>query len=129
MKKFFVLISIVIFLLGACAVPEGDGSVTLDGPILESINKEGYLEFNGVVVNSGDVPVRSVYVVIMLRDEDGKVIEATSTSVLGDDPARLLFPSERAFFSISVGSDPQRVTSKDVEIYYDEADSDLPPSS
>jgi hypothetical protein len=129
MKKLFIFITVVMLFLGACAGPEVDGSVTLDGPILESINREGFLEFNGVVVNSGDTPVKSVYVVMMLRDEDGKVIEATSTSVLGDDPNRLLYPSERAFFSISVKSDPQSVASKDVEIYYDQSDTDLPPSS
>lgn len=128
MKKFFILL-IAIFLFWGCAGPGGNGSVVVDGPILESMNKEGNLEFNGVVVNSGDKPVHSVYVVIMLRDEDGKIIESNSTSVLGGDPEVLLYPSERAFFTISVKSDPQTIASKDVEIYYDEGNSDLPPSS
>jgi len=129
MKKSFVLLTIFVLLLWSCAGPDENGSVVLDGPILESINRDGNLEFNGAVVNSGDKPVRNVYVVIMLRDDEGKVIEATSSSVLGEDTDRVLNPSERAFFSVSVKSDPQRVASKDVEIYYDEEDSNSQPSS
>ena len=128
MKKFFILL-IAVFLFWGCAGPDENGSVVLDGPVLESMNKDGNLEFNGVIVNSGDKPVRSVYVVIMLRDDEGEIIESNSTSVLGDDPEISLYPSERAFFTISVKSDPQNVASKDVEIYYDEANADLPPSS
>lgn len=128
MKKVFILLT-AFFLFWGCAGPDENGSVVLDGPILESINKDGNFEFNGVIVNSGDKPVRSVYVVIMLRDVEGGIIESNSTSVLGDDLEFSLYPSERAFFTISVKSDPQNVASKEVEIYYDEANSELPPPS
>lgn len=129
MKKFFILILLIVSsLFWTCGDPNQTGSVTLDGPILESINKAGKLEFNGVVVNSSDKPVRSIYVVMILKDSNGKIIEATSTPVLGEDPQRTLQPSERAFFTISAKSDPQRVASKDVEIYSEDA-STPPPSS
>jgi hypothetical protein len=128
MKKICILL-IAVFLFWGCAGPGEDGSVVVDGPVLESMNKDGNLEFNGVVVNSGDKPVHSVYVVIMLRDESGQIIESNSTAILGGDPEVLLYPSERAFFTLSVKSDPQTIASKDVEIYYDDVNSDLPPSS
>jgi len=128
MKKILILV-IAVLLSWGCAGPDENGSVVLDGPVLESMSRDGNLEFNGVVVNSGNKPVHSVYVVMMLRDKAGKIIESNSTSVLGGDPEVLLFPSERAFFTISVKSDPQAIASKDVEIYYDESSSDLPPSS
>ncbi|MER3445921.1 MAG: hypothetical protein C4291_03375 [Candidatus Dadabacteria bacterium] len=129
MKKFFILILLIVSsLFWTCGDPNQTGSVTLDGPILESINKAGKLEFNGVVVNSSDKPVRSIYVVMILKDSNRKIIEATSTPVLGEDPQRTLQPSERAFFTISTKSDPQRVASKDVEIYSEDA-STPPPSS
>ncbi len=128
MKKLLILLITSLSLLWACASPDETGSVTLDGPILESINQDGNLEFNGAVVNSGDTPVNSVEVVLILKDENGKVIEASSTSVIGEDSQSLLQPSERAFFTITAKSDPKRIASKEVEIF-SEGTSDLPPSS
>ncbi|KRT66193.1 MAG: hypothetical protein XU11_C0012G0043 [Candidatus Dadabacteria bacterium CSP1-2] len=128
MKKVLILLITSLSLFWACASPDETGSVTLDGPILESINQEGNLEFNGAVVNSGDTPVNFVEVVLILKDENGKVIEASSTSVIGEDSQSLLQPSERAFFTITAKSDPKRIASKEVEIFSEGA-SDLPPSS
>jgi len=128
MKKVLILLITSLSLFWACASPDETGSVALDGPILESINQEGNLEFNGAVVNSGDTPVNFVEVVLILKDENGKVIEASSTSVIGEDSQSLLQPSERAFFTITAKSDPKRIASKEVEIFSEGA-SDLPPSS
>ncbi|HEY7535642.1 MAG TPA: FxLYD domain-containing protein [Thermodesulfobacteriota bacterium] len=129
MKKLFILLLITsLSLFWACGSPNDTGSVTLDGPILESINEEGKLEFNGAVVNSGDATVDSVEVVMILKDDKGKVIEATSTSVVGEDSQNLLQPSERALFTITAKSDPKRIASKEVEIF-SEGTSELPPSS
>ena len=73
------------------------------------------------VINTGESPVRSVYVVIVLKDQDGNVIEANSVSIFDEDPNALLYPSERAFFQpVHQLSDPSRVFSKDVEIYYED---------
>ena len=128
MKKVLILLITSLSLFWACASPDETGFVTLDGPILESINQEGNLEFNGAVVNSGDTPVNFVEVVLILKDENEKVIEASSTSVIGEDSQSLLQPSERAFFTITAKSDPKRIASKEVEIFSEGA-SDLPPSS
>jgi hypothetical protein len=129
MRKFLIsLLLIVCSLFWACGDPNQTSSVTLDGPILESINRDGKLEFNGVVANSSDKTVRSIFVVMVLKDSNGKIIEATSTPVLGEDPQNTLQPSERAFFTIPAKSDPKRVASKDVEIYSEDA-STPPPSS
>lgn len=103
-----------------CDTPEDDGVVGLDGPILESVDSNGLLEFNGAVINNGDAPVQSVYVVIILKDEGGNIIEANSISLFEEGSGALLYPMERAFFNVSVGTDPNRVFSKDVEIYYED---------
>jgi len=102
-----------------CDSPENDGAVALDGPILESVDSDGILEFNGAVINTGDTPVQSIYVVIVLMDESGNIIEANSTSIFEEGSGDLLYPSESIFFNVSVDSDPNRVFSKDVEIYYE----------
>ena len=68
MKKILILV-IAVLLSWGCAAPDENGSVALDGPVLESMSRDGNLEFNGVVVNSGNKPVHSVYVVMMLRDK------------------------------------------------------------
>lgn len=128
MKKYIVLIVIMVLSVWGCASPEGNGTVELDGPILESFDRGGNLEFNGAVINMGDEPVSSVYVVIVLKDQSGNIIEANSVSVYEDDPAALLYPAERAFFSLSVASDPSRVFSREVEIYYEDG-TDVAPSS
>ena len=103
-----------------CDSPENDGAVALDGPILESVDSDGILEFNGAVINTGDTPVQSIYVVIVLMDESGNIIEANSTSIFEEGSDDLLYPSESVFFNVSVDSDPNRVFSKDVEIYYED---------
>ncbi len=128
MKKLLILLLTSLSLFWACGSPNNTGSVTLDGPVLESINQEGKLEFNGAVMNSGDTPVNSVEVVMILKDDNGNVLEATSATVIGEDTQNLLQPSERAFFTITSKSDPKRIVSKEVEIFSEET-SDLPPSS
>lgn len=117
----FAIILLLVFAFLACDSSNNGGVVAQDGPILESINAKGNLEFNGAVINTGDSPVKSVYVVIILKDQNGKVIETNSVSIFGNDPNALLYPSERAFFTMTVASDPNRMFSKDVEIYYDDA--------
>jgi len=120
MRKYILFpLILALFIAWGCASPNNDGSVQLDGPILESTDRDGNLEFNGAVINTGEDPVSSVYIVIMLKDRDGNVIEANSVSIDEDNPTAMLYPSERAFFSMSVASDPGRVFSREVEIYYD----------
>lgn len=120
MKKYILLIITVLLMAWGCDSPENDGAVALDGPILESVDSDGILEFNGAVINTGDTPVQSIYVVIILKDENGNIIEANSTSIFEEGSGDLLYPSESVFFNVSVDSDPNRVFSKDVEIYYED---------
>ncbi len=120
MKKYIFLIIAVLIIAWGCDSPQDNGAVALDGPILESVDRDGMLEFNGVVINNGGNPVQSVYVVIVLKGENGNIIEANSTSLFEEGSGDLLYPSERVFFNVSVDSDPNRVFSKDVEIYYED---------
>lgn len=128
MKKYILILFVVLLAGWGCANPDGSGTVSLDGPILESLDKEGNLEFNGAVINAGDTPVGSVYVVIVVKDEDGNILEANSVSIFEEGSGDLLFPSERAFFSLALEADPARVFIKEVEIYYED-EADLPPPS
>ncbi len=120
MKKYIFIIITVLLMAWGCDSPENDGAVALDGPILESVDSNGILEFNGAVINTGNTPVQSIYVVIVLKDENGDIIEANSTSIFEEGSGDLLYPSESVFFNVSVDSDPNRVFSKDVEIYYED---------
>ncbi len=120
MKKYIFIIITVLLMAWGCDSPENDGAVALDGPILESVDSNGILEFNGAVINTGNTPVQSIYVVIVLKDENGNIIEANSTSIFEEGSGDLLYPSESVFFNVSVDSDPNRVFSKDVEIYYED---------
>jgi len=129
MKRLVMAVFLLLFIAAlGCDSPNGDGAVQLDGPILESMDADGNMEFNGAVINTGNTPVKSVYVVIVLKDQEGNVIEANSVSIFDEDPNALLYPSERAFFSLSVGSDPNRVFSKEVEVYYEESQDNQPSS-
>lgn len=129
MKKLLFPIFLLLFIIVAgCDSPENNGVVELDGPILESIDADGNLEFNGAVINTSDQPVRSVYVVIVLKDKSGNIIEANSVSLFEEDMNALLYPSERAFFKMSVASNPKRVFSREVEIYYEDPNEVPPPS-
>ena len=120
MKKYIFVIITVLLMAWGCDSSENDGAVALDGPILESVDSYGILEFNGAVINIGDTPVQSIYVVIVLKDENGNIIEANSTSIFEEGSDDLLYPSESVFFNVSVDTDPNRVFLKDVEIYYED---------
>ena len=120
MKKYNLIVLAIMFFAWGCDSPEDNGVVGLDGPILESVDSNGLLEFNGVVINNGDTPVQSVYVVIVLKDENGNIIEANSISLFEEGSDALLYPMEREFFNVSLNTDPNRVFSKDVEIYYED---------
>lgn len=115
--KYLITLLLVFSLLCGCAGSDVDGSVQLDGPILESINSEGNLEFNGAAVNTGATPVKNAVVVIILKDRQGKIIEATSTPLLGSSGDDVILPSERVFFTVTFSVDPGKIFFKDVEIF------------
>jgi len=119
MKRFIYPLFIALLLFSCGGSPE-TGQVVLDGPVLEGINTGGRLEFNGILTNVGSMPVRSVHIVIILKDDEGKTIEVISQSVLGDDPGIMLEPSQSTFFEVSAASNPKRVASKEIEVYYEE---------
>jgi hypothetical protein len=114
-----ILSSLLTMLIWGCAGPGQDGAVTLDGPILESINQDGNIQFNGSVVNNGDSPVHSVFVLITLMDDRGNVVGADSVQVGDVEQDDVLFPGDRKFFSVTVNADPSRVVTKNVEIFSD----------
>ena len=98
--KQLIAIIFCMFLVAGCIQSENDGFVELDGPILESVNKAGQLEFNGVLVNNGDIAVESVYVVIILKDESGNVIEASSTPLFDEGNEQVLYPYQRELLNL-----------------------------
>lgn len=122
MKRLLVFFTIIITLgfLGGCDSPDPDETlVKLDGPILESQSQNRTLEFNGSVVNTAQVPFKSIYVVIILNDADGNIIQ-TKSVLLDENADDIMEPSEVSFFTIVFENiDPSDVYSKEVEIYYD----------
>jgi len=122
MKKpiFLLFLSFLLMIVTwGCAASNEDGVVTLDGPILESINQDGNLQFNGSVVNNGDSRVHSVFVLITVIDDRGNIIGANSVQVGDRETDDLLFPGERKFFSVTVNADPSEAVTKNVEIFFD----------
>lgn len=117
MRKLFLIMSFVLaaFFLTAC-VGEGESAVELDGPVLETENFDGSVDFNGAVVNTADFPVQSVYVVIFIKDSDGNALAATSALVEEGD---ILDPAESFFFTASFDNLPPEAHSREVQIYYD----------
>ena len=117
MKKI-ILIFVLSFLIYGCLDSDDNSVVELD-PTLESVNEEGNIEFNGAVTNIGDQPVESVFIVIVVKDENGNIIEANSTPLFDNGNEDILFPQQREFFTVTLNSNPGNVFSKEVEIFYD----------
>ena len=117
MRKAFVVASLAcaVFLLASCAGDE-DSAVLPDGPIMETRGAEGKVEFNGAVINTADYAVRSVYVVILVKDSEDNILDATS-ALVGD--GEKLDAGESFFFTVSFDFLPPDAHSKEVEIYYD----------
>ena len=117
MKKNFLITSLFLlaaFVLAACTAEES--AVELDGPVLQTENFDGSVDFNGAVVNTADFPVQSVYVVIFAKDSDGNALAATSTLV---EEGERLDPTESFFFTASFDDLPPEAHSREVQIYYD----------
>lgn len=119
---FLLLFLTAPIVMTGCGSPNTNGgAVVLDGPILETVAKTGDFEFNGAVINISNEPVSSVFVVILLKDENGETIEANSVSLLSESEDIMLMPGESAFFTVNFKTDPSSALNKDVEIYYDES--------
>lgn len=117
-------IKIVLLLLFILTVLGCDGSVErsviLDGPIMETVTETGELEYNGALINISDKAVSSVFVVIILKDENGEVVEIKSIGIDDEFESANLVPGESVFFTLSFDVNPDMVVTKEVEIYYDE---------
>lgn len=122
MKRLLTLFSLLLLIsiFSGCDSPDpGESIVQLDGPIQEFQSRNGALEFNGSVVNTANVSVKSVYVLIILNDADGNIIE-TKSVLLDEDINDVMEPSEVSFFTIVFDDvDSEEIFSKEVEIYYD----------
>ncbi len=108
-----------LFVLGAFVLvgcTSEEFAAELDGPILQTVNFDGSVDFNGAVVNTANFPVQSVYVVIFIKDSDGNALAATSALV---EEGERLDPAESFFFTASFDSLPQEAHSREVQIYYD----------
>ena len=66
-----------------------------------------------------DQAVESVFIVIVVKDENGNIIEANSTPLFDNGNEDILFPQQREFFTVTLNSNPGNVFSKEVEIFYD----------
>lgn len=119
MKTQIVLLLLFILTMLGC-----DGSVErsviLDGPIMETVTETGELEYNGALINISDKSVSSVLVVIVLKDENGEVVEIKSIGIDDEFESTNLMPEESVFFTLSFDVNPDVVVTKEVEIYYDE---------
>ena len=110
-RSLFVL---AVFLFAACSTEES--VVELDGPVLQTENFDGSVDFNGAVVNTANFPVQSVYIVIFIKDSDGNAIAVTSASV---EEGERVDPLESFFFTASFDNLPPNAHSREVQIYYD----------
>ena len=115
-KSLLITLSFILagFLLASCVAEES--TVELDGPVLQTENFDGSVDFNGAVVNTANFPVQSVYVVIFIKDSDGNALAATSALV---EEGEKLDPAQSFFFTASFDDLPPEAHSREVEIYYD----------
>ena len=116
MKKSLImsLFVLAVFVLAGCTAEES--AVELDGPVLQTENFDGSVDFNGAVVNTANFPVQSVYVLIFVKDSEGNALAATSALV---EEGEKLDPAESFFFTASFDNLPPEAHSKEVQIYYD----------
>ncbi len=117
MRKNLLIISLLllaVFAVASCTAEES--AVELDGPVLQTENVDGSVNFNGAVVNTANFPVQSVYVVIFIKDSDDNAVAATSVLV---EEGEKLDPMESFFFTASFDNLPPEAHSREVQIYYD----------
>ncbi|MFL2630624.1 MAG: hypothetical protein ACJ0OP_02570 [Thermodesulfobacteriota bacterium] len=116
MKKFKFFFILILFLV-SCNSLNKSLNVQLLGPMLESVNEEGKLQYSGKIVNKSGAVVRNVLFRFIVENDQGSIIEAVTVVVDGVNGEYIL-QNEVVDFEFTLRSRPNKIFSKEFSIDY-----------
>ena len=116
MKKFKFFFILILFLV-SCNSLNKSLNVQLLGPMLESVNEEGKLQYSGKIVNKSGAVVRNVLFRFIVENDQGSIIEAVTVVVDGVNGEYIL-QNEVVDFEFTLRSRPNKIFSKVFSIDY-----------
>ena len=116
MKKFKFFFILILFLV-SCNSLNKSLNVQLLGPMLESVNEEGKLQYSGKIVNKSKAVVRNVLFRFIVENDQGSIIEAVTVVVDGVNGEYIL-QNEVVDFEFTLRSRPNKIFSKEFSIDY-----------
>ena len=116
MKKFKFFFILILFLV-SCNSLNKSLNVQLLGPMLESVNEEGKLQYSGKIVNKSEAVVRNVLFRFIVENDQGSIIEAVTVVVDGVNGEYIL-QNEVVDFEFTLRSRPNKIFSKEFSIDY-----------
>ena len=123
MKKFKFFFILILFLV-SCNSLNKSLNVQLLGPMLESVNEEGKLQYSGKIVNKSKAVVRNVLFRFIVENDQGSIIEAVTIAVDGVNGEYIL-QNEVVDFEFTLRSRPNKIFSKEFSIDYKSSGEDL----
>ena len=123
MKKFKFFFILILFLV-SCNSLNKSLNVQLLGPMLESVNEEGKLQYSGKIVNKFEAVVRNVLFRFIVENDQGSIIEAVTIAVDGVNGEYIL-QNEVVDFEFTLRSRPNKIFSKEFSIDYKSSGEDL----
>ncbi len=115
--KFITVLFISLFLLISCDPLEPDSKISLLGPVIETVNSQGKLEYVGRVVNNSQEKVNQVSLRYIIRDEEDSIVEAVTFPISGAG-GDYLSQGEVVIFKFFVRSDPRNIFNKELNLDY-----------
>jgi hypothetical protein len=115
--RFIVILFVNLFLLISCGILEPDSKISLLGPVIETANSQGKLEYVGRVVNNSQEKINEVSLRYIIRDEKDDIVEAVTFPILGSS-GDYLSHGEIVIFKFFVRSDPKNIFNKELNLDY-----------
>jgi len=115
--KFITVLFISLFLLISCDSLGPDSKISLLGPVIETVNSQGKLEYVGRVVNNSQEKVNQVSLRYIIRDEEDSIVEAVTFPISGA-AGDYLSQGEVVIFKFFVRSDARNIFNKELNLDY-----------
>tara|TARA_B100001123_G_scaffold432107_1_gene554584 strand:+ start:3346 stop:3699 length:354 start_codon:yes stop_codon:yes gene_type:complete len=116
--KFFLICIFSFSVLVSCDSFKAKSSISFYGPILETINEEGAIEYVGRIVNKSSEKVKNVTLRYVVKDNQDNIVEAITYDINSTE-GNHLSANEIVKFKFSIRSNSDDTFNKEFVLKHD----------
>ena len=116
--KFFTILLLNLLLLISCDNLTPSSKISLLGPVLETINQEGNLEYTGRIINNSEEKIENVSLRFIVKDKEDNIVEAITLPISGLN-GDFVLGGEIISFQFFIRSNPKNIFNKELSLYYE----------